>query len=112
MKFYFTLAARAFRTSTYLLNRLPGGAFRVFELPLAFSFLAQVAAIQKLILDLLKCQASAGGMFRPSHIGPVKITAIGRSSVEFFKWYYSRSSGITPLLYWWFTALPFLPVIA
>lgn len=86
------------------------GAGRIDQRPVDSTSLfrhSQVAAIQKLVLDLFQRQIRPAAVFRPRHVGAVKITAV----VEFFKWYKSRASDM-PLLFRWLLTLPFSSLIA
>src|SRR5581483_6778970 len=63
----------SFRHLLYCLARGPLG---VFKLALAVALLAEIAAVKQLVFDLLQCQAAAGGMLSPRHVGAVKIAAV------------------------------------
>jgi hypothetical protein len=49
------------------------------------ALLAEIAAIKEFNLDLFGRQPAAGGMFRPGHIGAMKIAGINRIIVKLFK---------------------------
>jgi hypothetical protein len=45
-----------------------------------------LSTVEQLILDLFKGQSTAGGVFRPRHIGAMKIAGINRIIVKLFEW--------------------------
>jgi hypothetical protein len=64
---------------------------------------AQSSAVGQLVFDLREREPAAGGMFRPRHIGAVKITPITRIGVKFFQrpestTLYAPAQPIFPLL--------------
>jgi hypothetical protein len=54
-------------------------------LTLAAALLAEIAAIEHLIPDLIQGQSAASGMLRPRQIGAVKIAAKHRISMKLYE---------------------------
>ena len=46
------------------------------------ALLAEITAVEELGLDLFQGQSTAGGVFRPRHIGAMKIAGINRIIVK------------------------------
>ena len=76
------MAAAPRTLSIELLDCLAGSALGVFELALAATFFAEIAAIQQLGFDLFERETAAGGVFRPGHIRAMKIAGIYRITVK------------------------------
>ena len=66
-------------------ERLLSRPRHVFDLALVVALLAELATIEELGLDLFQGQSTAGGVFRPRHIGAMKIAGINRIIVKLFK---------------------------
>ena len=78
-------------STTHLIYRFAGGALGVFELPLAASFLAEIAPIEQFILDLFHRPTAPGGVLGPRHISAMKITGICGICVKLPQWPDSRA---------------------
>ena len=65
------------------MHSLAGGALGVFDLPVAAALLAEIATVEELGLDLFQGQSTAGGVFRPRHIGAMEIAAVDWIGVKF-----------------------------
>jgi hypothetical protein len=66
-------------------ERLLSRPCHVFDLALVVALLAEIAAVEELGLDLFQGQSTAGGVFRPRHIGAMKIAGINRIIVKLLK---------------------------
>ena len=50
------------------------------------TFVREIARTEDRVSDFFRCKTMPGSMLGPSHVGPVKVTAITRIAMEFRQW--------------------------